>query len=78
MEGRQAKALGYRRPARHQEDEAGDHQRAESGDEGAVDGQPPLVHVGAFRARRHAHPPPVGSSRRFISTPGSARTKSRK
>ena len=53
VEGRQADALGYRRAAAHQEDEAGHHQAAEGRKQAAVDGPPPIRQGRAFRAGHH-------------------------
>ncbi|GJE08382.1 hypothetical protein AOPFMNJM_3719 [Methylobacterium jeotgali] len=53
VEGRQADALGHRRAAAHQEDEAGHHQRPEPREQAAVDGPPPVGQRRAIRAGHH-------------------------
>ncbi len=62
MEGRQAEPLGDRRAACHGQHEAEDDQRADGGEQPAVDRPPPIGQSRTFRARRHCFKSPTTSN----------------
>jgi hypothetical protein len=71
VEGREAQALRDGRAARHEKDEACEHENRERRQQQPVDGPPPIAESRAFRARHHLQAP-------LASMPGNARTNSRK